>query len=559
MKKLIYIALLLMMPLAASAQVAKQVEVTKDYTPSVSTAQKLSIMPDMTDTVKMRPDIDYTITPRSYETSLLTENFKPATITYWDYVRQPLLYARGAVGAPLASEVDAYVSAFNKDRGYAMAYVNHWGDYRNRKALDGVTMVDKNTAEMSNRIGGRAGLFVGRHLLEVDVYGDKQLRHRYPTTGDKISFGKMDAKLRFGDDFTDLSRWNFNIEVAGGIFGDGVSLEEQGKLNSSSFGAKAAVGKMVGQHILKIHAEFDGVYGSGLLERYKNSTFNAGFRYGLSGQKLEFLIGADYYYDQVKESAESPHHIFPYMRMTWKNVKTGFVPFVEVDGGLKRHDYGSLLYENPFFVASESAIANIVTAPNESYYAARAGFGGSLGGGLFAYNLSAELNMAEDHFYWYNVGADYNFSSAYEHSLRIDGVMKLRPAGWFEAEANVGVYVWENYDSHFSSRPNFKTSLDLRYLGRKISAGVNLGYQGGIKWMTLAENGTDFAQYKTDSTFTLGVEAQWRINNRWAVYAEGRNLTGSTIYEWACYFKDSAQGIVGVKFTFLRGDHLLKP
>ena len=215
MKKIIYSALLLLVPFVASAQVAKQVEVTKDYTPSVNTAQKLSIMPDMTDTVKMRPDIDYTITPRSYETSLLTENFKPATITYWDYTPTPLLYVRGAAGVPLASEVDAYISAYNKDKGYAMAYVNHWGDYRNRMALDGVTKVKNHTTEMSNRLGGRAGLFVGRHMLELDIYGDKQLRHRYPTTGEKISYGEMDAKLRFGDDFTDLSRWNFNVEIGG--------------------------------------------------------------------------------------------------------------------------------------------------------------------------------------------------------------------------------------------------------------------------------------------------------------------------------------------------------
>lgn len=551
MKKILYIALLLLVPFASSAQVAKQVEVTKDYTPSVNTAQKLSIMPDMTDTVKMRPDIDYSITPRSYETSLMTKNFKPATITYWDYTPTPLLYVRGAAGVPLASEVDAYISTYNKDKGYAMAYVNHWGDYRSRMALDGVTKVKNHTTEMSNRVGGRAGLFVGRHRLEVDLYGDKQLRHRYPTTGEKISFGKMDAKVRFGDDFSDLSRWNFNVELGAGFFGDGVSLKDKGKLRSSASNFNLALGKMLGEkHIFMLHASYDGVYGADLLESYKSNILMAGLRYGLSRNRLEFLIGADYYYDNLKESKQSPHHIYPYMRLTWKNIKPGFVPYVEVDGGLKRHDYGSLIYENPFFVASDESIAQIASLPNESYYAARAGFGGNLGKGIFSYNLSAELSLADDHFYWYSDGADYLFSSAYEHSLRIDGVMKLRPAGWFEAEVNAGVYVWENYDSHFNNRPNFKTSLDLRYLGHKISAGVNLGYQGGIKWMTLAENGVDFTSCKTPSTFTLGVEAQWRINNRWAVYLEGRNLTGSTIYEWLCYYRNTAQGLAGVKFTF---------
>ena len=55
MKKILYIAMLLCLPVVAMAQVSKQVEVTKDYKPNVDAAQKLSIIPDMTDTVTMRP------------------------------------------------------------------------------------------------------------------------------------------------------------------------------------------------------------------------------------------------------------------------------------------------------------------------------------------------------------------------------------------------------------------------------------------------------------------------------------------------------------------------
>ena len=318
MKRLTYIITLLCLPAAVSAQVAKQVEVSKDYTPSVGTAQKLSLVPDMTDTVTMQPDIDYTITPRSYQTSLLTENFKPATITYWDYNRSRPFYAKGAFGAPLTSEGDIYVSTYNKDRGYAMAYANHWGDYRNRKNFAG-EKVTSHTTEMSNRLGGRAGLILGRHILEFDVYGDRQLRHRYPTTGDRIRFGNVAGKIRIGDDFTDLSRWNFNIEVGGDMFGDSYAPEDGEKRRQSSLSARLAVGKMLGgRHILKVHAGYTGVFGAKALADYEDNTLMAGLRYGISGRRLEFLIGADYYHDRVELSTDSPHYVFPYMRMTWK-------------------------------------------------------------------------------------------------------------------------------------------------------------------------------------------------------------------------------------------------
>lgn len=551
MRRVLYILLpLLLLPIVVSAQVAKQVEVSKDYKPSVSSAQKLALTPDMTDTVKMRPDIDYTITPRSYETSLMTENFKPATITYWDYQRSSPLYVRGAVGVPLTSEGDVYISTYNKDRGYAMAYANHWGDYRNRYNLLG-EKVEDNTSEMSNRVGGRAGLFVGRHLLEVDLYGDHQLRHRYPSTGEKITFGRGVGKLRFGDDFSDLSRWNFNVELGGSVF---ANEADAGDFNLSTMSARAEVGKIVGdRHILRIHAQYDGAYGAKQIEAYKNNTFKAGMRYGVTTERLEMLIGADYYYDNVKESTDSPHHIYPYLHLMWKNTSEGFVPYVEVDGGLKRNDYSTLLYTNPYLRGTSAVASMLPSLDNESVYNGRAGFGGNLGDGLFVYNVSAELSIADDHAYWYAVGADYSFVEAYQHSLRIDAEAKVRPSGWFEAEAKAGVYVWENYDDFYSNRPNFNASLDLRYTGRKLHFGVGVGYQGPIKWMVadvLSGETRTFGYQRTDGTFLVGVDAEYRVNDRWSIFAEGRNLAGSKIYDWLGYYRDTQQCLLGVKITF---------
>ena len=141
----------------------------------------------------------------------------------------------------------------------------------------------------------------------------------------------------------------------------------------------------------------------------------------------------------------------------------------------------------------------------------------------------------------------------------------LRPAGWFEAELKAGVYVWENYGDYYANRPNLDALLGLRYLHRKFTVGVTAEYRGGIKWMTL-QNATEdeelyavanpeklkpaFGYTKTDATFLLGVKAEYRINDRWSVYAEGRNVTGSRVYEWLNYYRDTAEGIVGVKMSF---------
>lgn len=552
MKRVYYIILLLaLVPCVLQAQVQKQVEVSKDYTPTVSTAQKLAIVPDMTDTVMMRPDVDYTVTPRSFETSLMPNKFRPATITYWDYNSSRPLYAQLAMGAPLASEADLYVSTYNKDRGYAMAYANHWGDYRSRYNLLDEKVTSK-TTEMDNRIGGRAGLFLGRRLLEVDLSADHRLRHRYPTTGEKIAFGRGVGKIRFGDDFTDLSRWNFNLEVGGSLFTDKVETD---KFNQATVQGSVALGKLIAEHHqLRLHATYDGAFGGQMLKSYKNSVFSVGARYGLETARFELLVGVDYYYDRVAESTDSPHHLFPYLRMSWKNTREGFVPFIEVDGSLRRNDYATLIFDNPYLKASSEVASALSSQPNETSYNGRAGFGGNVGGGVFTYSLSAEFNIADNHLYWYSMGADYGVADAYQHSLRLDGSALVRPSGAFEAEVRAGVYVWENYEDYYSNRPNFNLGASLRYLSRKFRAGVNLGYASAIKWMTLNDTPSkdgkpQFSYTRTNDTLTLGVEAEWRINDRWAVYAEGRNLTGSRVYEWLNYYRSSAEGMLGVKFT----------
>ena len=135
--------------------------------------------------------------------------------------------------------------------------------------------------------------------------------------------------------------------------------------------------------------------------------------------------------------------------------------------------------------------------------------------------------------------------------------MKIRPAGWFEAELTAGVYAWENYGDYYANRPNFDAALDLRVITHELKIDINFGYAGGIKWMTgtdsTNENGeitTSYGYVKTNNTFSLGLSAEWRVCERIAVFAEGRNLTGSRIYEWLNYYQNTPQGLLGVKMTF---------
>ena len=155
MKHMLFVAALMAaLPWGASAQVEKRVEVTKAYVPSVEGASKLAVVPDMTDTVKMRPEIDYTITPLSLQTTLATRPIRPATVTYWEFNRPLPFYLKAGMGYPFNSVLDFYASSQNPGTGYVVGYVNHEGRY---SKIGNDFGVKNNSTRMLNRIGAAAG------------------------------------------------------------------------------------------------------------------------------------------------------------------------------------------------------------------------------------------------------------------------------------------------------------------------------------------------------------------------------------------------------------------
>lgn len=574
MKRLIYI-LVMLLPSLSWAQVQKEVEVTKAYAPSVSQAQKMAIIPNMTDTVKMRPDIDYSITSRSYQTSLMLENFRPATISYWDYTQRRPLYVKVAAGMPLASELDAYISTTNKDRGYAMAYVNHVGDYRNRKSLLGES-VDDNTTEMSNRIGGRAGVFIGRKTLEADLYFDHQIRHRYPVAvADKIGFGKLQGKVRLGDDFVDMTRWNFNLEVAGGVFDhkSRAALASDEHFRHSNLDATFLLAKKLGHHLFRINLGYQGDFGSKAMSGYDNHRFGGGLLYGVSGKKLDFALGLSYFYNKIMHRPEQ-QSLLPYVRMSWRNSSETFVPYAELKReSVRDNSLSSLMYENPYFVPTAASLYEFAQLPYNYQLTAKFGIDGNIAKGVFSYTLSLSYINA-DQLMWLDYGGYYGLDYAktwtvepspeFEYItidnsevLRFNGGFKLRPIHWFELEAMVDLRLKEiNVDegSLPEMKPKFRSDVVLRYVGRKIMADVTLDYASKMRWLQYNEAVGDTPAYNTilttDAELQLGAKVEWQVSDRWGLYLEGRNLTGSEIHEWLHYYTSSPQAFVGVKMNF---------
>jgi hypothetical protein len=237
MKKILT-AILLFAAATATAQnqggLSKQLEVTREYTPRVGQAVKLPIAPDMTDTVRLRPDITYTINSTASATTFATRPFDPARMNASPFeVRRPL-YIRAGLGAPLQTALDVYYAPRMRNNRTFGLYANHRAQW----------------SKLTNDIGFRgeaadtyfeAGLFGSKHLDSLENYiisgelaydyrgydpygvqsgaipqlGAVQTQRMFNNSNLGFYRDRLRGHIAIGDNFLDLSHFNYRVGLTG--------------------------------------------------------------------------------------------------------------------------------------------------------------------------------------------------------------------------------------------------------------------------------------------------------------------------------------------------------
>ncbi|MDE5691853.1 MAG: hypothetical protein K2I13_06595, partial [Alistipes sp.] len=472
-----------------SAQVEKVVEVTKTYVPSLESAVKLSVAPNMTDTVQMYPDIDYSIAPLSIETSFRTRPIRPASVTYWEFNRPRSCYLKAGAGYPLNSEVDFYASSQNHDTGYVIGYLNHEGRYANIRNDFGNL---RNSIRLANRAGAAAGLYLGRHVFEGEVSYDNRLYHRYGRhiplgvafddlyAGAVVDYGDANLKLRIGDDFLDLSRVNFEIALSGGLFFDHSDVAQRAGQNL--LGASGRIGKAFGRHRFTLDAGYERFGGSKNLKGLHQQQIHAGVRYGHDGEAVRLEVGAEYYRDEIKGQT-SGDYILPFARVHFTLGAREFRPFVEADGKVQDNSFRSLARQNPYVaggVQTEEGTGLWLDKSSVDYNV-RLGLGGTLWRNRFDYRVYVGFSIRDHHVYWYgNLAADRQqegFSGALMPVLSRQTVSSLhgeiiyRPVSQLRIDLGVHGFIYNDDRLRMYGRriglgngePQFRANAAIRY------------------------------------------------------------------------------------------------
>lgn len=569
-KLLIAAALVAGLPWSAGAQVAKQVEVSKAYVPNVAEAAKLPVEPDMTDTVRMRPEIDYRIEPLSLRTTLATRPIRPATVTYWEFNRPTPCYLKLGAGYPLNSVADLYVSTQNPSTGYVVGYLNHEGRYADLRNDFGVR---RNALRMSNAAGAAAGKYFGRHILEGDIRYDNRLYHRYAFSGDaaRVDYGDARAAVRFGDDFEDLRRVNFEVGLGGGIFFDHSDYSARPSLRrggETHLEAHARVGKGFGSSSLTAGAGYERGAGRET-DGYERQTVRAQLRYGYRGGVVSLEAGGDFYHDVIRmpRAAEPASrrsrgdYFIPYLHLNFNLGSDALHPFLEMDGGVTPADLRTLAGENPYLFVP------VRLDRSEARYEGRFGIGGGIRG-RFTYRLHAAIGVRDNHPYWYTTepdaalpGAmpgDFFVARGRQTAFSLEGRADYRPLDGLLLSFGASGFLYNDEGELENGSPAFEGHFRLRYEGRKVSFHAGVEMQSRRQWSMLRSGAADdpqllehpYARLRVPFAADLRAGVDWRVSPRTVIFAEGDNLLNRRLCRWPLYPEYGACCTVGVKLVF---------
>ena len=555
-----------MVALVATAQVTREVEVVKEYIPKLPPARKLDMATDKQDTVNIRPEIDYTITPNSFTSALSTSKVRPATVTYWEFDKRYPFYLKAGVGYPLATELDVYASTNRADVGYLSGYVNHRGRFSNIKdsyTLAGQTFEYDNSAQsMENRIGLNGGKYIGRYTLDGDIYYQSNQYNRYAQPQVEaqqvpaVNYENFAAAFKFGDSFSDMSKVNFSVYASADYYNDKSNqLLDDAKLQQAATAVGAIVGREVATRtLLTLSLGYNGYYGLKSLDSYSDNIISATAMVNFhTKKKLDVRAGLTYSYDNLKGAeGNRKNHIFPHLNLGANLFDNGaFVPYVEVDGELVNNSFQQLQQQNPYVILS----ANV---PNTYSYNFRIGFSGNVLKNRLSYRVYADADIVRNALYWTIMQPAYFEATVGKYTVwSINAALEYKPLStlYFALKAKGMAYKEPAEWTVENHRPAFEGEFNARYTHRKFAVGAVARLVGKTNWSVLESPATSETEAVYQSVnypayVDLSLVFDWFVGKRCTLYVEGRNLANAKIYHWALYKEYGIGALAGVKVQF---------
>jgi hypothetical protein len=558
----------------ANAQVTKQetglkreVTLYNPYKPSLSVIRKMSFLPDMNDTVKVKPEFHYSVSARPFQPVYTISPIKAAALLPDPLPKLYKSYINAGFGNHVTPLAEISITNERSKKGAFGIYGRHFSTNDN--------IVLQNSKEvfggfMDNDASVFGRKFFQKSTLESSVDFTQKVRYAYgydpqildynPKKDDiRNSYYNAGAKASFSSLNMDSTEFYYDFDIFYNYF------HQSSYLFQHNFGLDGIMAK-----------SFKGYYvGSGLSYRHYGNSDSVGLNSVYIASLNPFLKKKTDQWNfklgfQALIDKRSNMHIYPDLELGFTIVPSYLSFFSSLSGKMERNDPLNIIMENPYIVSDQfpdSLPRGILfRLPDTNHkLVINSGIKGNTGiGGN--YLVSATYSIIENMLFYSNLVFPDTLTprAMGNYFLPIsDSDVKLLN---LHAEMNgpltdklsynwmANYYDYNTTQKYAWNKPDWDGQMGLKYnLRDKIIAGMDLMVIGKRKQIV---NGDSFSARSGFTSeiidmpvhFNLNLNAEYRYSKILSFWTRINNITIDRYYEWAYY--PSQQFLFMMGFTY---------
>lgn len=534
------------------AVVSEEIEVVRPYKPILAEAVKLRRSPNLDDVKTYKAKLNYSITDRKLELNSDIQKLQAQALAEEKASILVNNYVKGAFGSLSTLLGEAYFNT-GKDEGLQLGgYFKHFsqeGKLNKQNSSNQQLSVFGRSILEENTVSGRINL----QRNGTYFYGIDDANPTLNPDPQKQAFSLIELEGELVKNFTeDEDALSYAVKANGYIWNDKFDAKENylslnGYLNkrinslnlglaaSTEFGNTKDALTSVGNNLLRL---------------------NPYIRLQVKGAKI--TAGINF----VQEfGAFSSSKIFPAVTADFTLIPEYLQVFGEVKGDVNRNSLKNFTDENPW-LNSNVLVKNTVEKLSIS-----AGIKGT-GGPGFGYKARVYIKQFDDMPLFINNFNDFNkFDVIYDFGKTkltgLEGEISVQVSDALKWTGKVNLDDWKPAAETYSwFKPGLKVSSNFVYTyNKKLSFNAGVVIQDDVKAKVNVQQPVNPLQYIVPSPgiesivtvkgfVDLGVGADYRINNKFSVFAKANNILNSNYSRYLYYQVNGFNIFGGLTYSF---------
>lgn len=514
----------------AQEKIERQVQVIKPYEPSVSDAFKISLLPKISDTIRIRPNFQYSIYPTPLTSDFTVEPISPARMSSESLPKLYNSHLKMGVGSYISPFAELSMNTLRNKDYTAGIWLQHRSSHGTMKLENGIKTFPAYNDNEALLYGTR---FIGKTALSGDVGVISNGFHYYglnPVIDTAINksdirqnFLKLHTGVKISSFDTDSSRLNYNVALNYQYFRNRDDLAENDlKIN-------AGLQKFLRNEIVGADLKLDYITNTAFKDSF-NTVLSLNPWITKSTIDWQFYAGVNLVYDKLGENAKT--YFYPIASLQFNVVENYLIPYVGVGGNLEINNYSNIAYNN-FFVLSKLFVKN--TNNKMNIYG---GIKGNIGSNT-SFNLKASYSVMENIHFFVNDSIDIlqnRFFVVYDDAERINyyGEIATKAIQRLDLMFKTNIYKYTlNKEEKAWHLPNFDLTVSASYnLKDKIIVSGDV-FAIGKRYAKSFDPPDSIIELKNIVDFNLGVE--YRYTKILSGFVKMNNLGAARYYKWNQY------------------------